>query len=64
MAGGEGGGGGVAYPLESARGLLSHHGLIQVLNNWTTHVLTPKFKKYILPTFKREMYKWGNENWK
>ena len=24
---------------------------------------TPKLKKYILPTFSREMYKWGSENW-
>ena len=23
----------------------------------------PKFKKYILPTFKQKMYKWGSENW-
>ena len=23
---------------------------------------TSKFKKYILPTFWREMYKWGSEN--
>ena len=23
----------------------------------------PKLKKYILPTFSREMYKWGSENW-
>ena len=23
---------------------------------------TPKFKKYILPTFQKEMYKWGGEN--
>ena len=23
---------------------------------------TPKFKKYILPTFHTEMYKWCNEN--
>ena len=23
----------------------------------------PKVKKYILPTFSREMYKWGSENW-
>ena len=26
-------------------------------------LITPKFKKYILPTFQREMYKWGSENW-
>ena len=24
---------------------------------------TPKFKKYLLPPFKREMCKWGSENW-
>ena len=24
---------------------------------------TPEFKKYILPTFSRQMYKWGSENW-
>ena len=23
---------------------------------------TPKLKKYILPTFKREKHKWGSEN--
>ena len=29
----------------------------------TGPVNPPKFKKYILPTFSREMYKWGSENW-
>ena len=24
---------------------------------------TPKFKKCILPTFQRETYKWGSDNW-
>ena len=27
----------------------------------TTNTFTPKFKKYILPTFWRETYKWGSE---
>ena len=26
-------------------------------------VFTPMLKKYILPTFQREMYRWGSENW-
>ena len=27
------------------------------------NLFSPKFKKYILPNFSREMYKWGSENW-
>ena len=34
------------------------HFLAQRINPFT-----PKFKKYILPTFQREVYKWGSENW-
>ena len=32
-------------------------------SNRLVNPFTPKFKKHILPTFKRRMYKWGSENW-
>ena len=41
--------------------------IIQILATPLMHFLfnpfNPKLKKYILPTFSREMYKWGSENW-
>ena len=55
--------------------LISHEGIhdarrcfaIDLGFSWKTNksqvVLTLSLKKYILPTFSREMYQWGSENW-
>ena len=37
--------------------------LLPVVTTGDLNPFTPKLKKYILPTFSREMYKWGSENW-
>ena len=42
--------------------------MILLNSQYLTHTFifnpfNPKLKKYILPTFSREMYKWGSENW-
>ena len=41
----------------------SHVILVKCKYSSKLNPFTPKFKKYILPTFQWEMYKWGSENW-
>ena len=43
-------------PLKSSEKVLFE------LGSGRVNPFTPRFKKYILPTFQREMYKWGSEN--
>ena len=38
-------------------------GALPLLWMFKFNPFNPKLKKYILPTFSREMYKWGSENW-
>ena len=48
------------YFTLSSKGL---HNVIFELGAEKVNPFNPKLKKYILPTFSREMYKRGSENW-
>ena len=50
------------------RGFCTRSGKLYMRRRWALdsgwiYPFTPKLNKYILPTFSREMYKWGSENW-
>ena len=51
----------IAWQMNEVLNQLSQ--VISELTDLYSHKGTPKFRKYILPTFKEKCIKWGSENW-